>query len=309
MNEKPPLYENRRLLLITILYLAIAFIGSIIIGIFDQKISNSFITLRKSSEILTNFAHFFDRSFFSGDGFGGQDPSYFIIILSFLAYCISFIPKIGKILIPFRKYFKYMIATILALTVINRGFKVLFARARPGIVAEEQSLYSSMWTFGKLSFIEALKKGSFTSGHTSVAVLLVSFGFISTCTKKRGIVIFTFCITLIYSILMALARVFEGDHYLSDGFWAILIGIPIIGWIYYRVFQIPAQEAGAHKIYTHAEELVWGILFVVFFASIIACIISIRYIFIEFHWYFLIIVPCSILLAILTQIGSVKLLI
>lgn len=278
----------------------IAILGSIFLGIYDLRISESFVSMTTSSPFLTAYANFFDRTLFDGDRFGGQDISYILILITLAIYLVSYIPKIQDKLISSRKYSGFMLAVILALAIINRGFKVLFARARPGVVTDDPSMYSHMWIFGKLSFTEALNHGSFTSGHTNVAIFLVVLAFISLRTKKKGIIIPTFILTIGYAILMALGRVFEGDHFLSDGFWSILIGILIAAWIYYGILKIPEQEAGNVLPYTKCEEFRWGILFATCFTAVIAGAISLRYMFLHFLWYQPIILICSPMIAFFT---------
>ncbi len=294
MNEKNYIYQNRTFQIVLLsLYGGIALIGSILMGIFDQQISASFIEMCDTSPFLTNFAHFFDRSLFDGDGFGGQDPGYLLIILALFIYILSYSPKIGEKLVPSRKYSGFMLAAILVMTAVNRGFKALFARARPGVVEDDPSLYSHMWTFGNLSFIDGIKKGSFTSGHTSVAIFVVVLAFVVIGTRKKTVIIPSFIITIGYGILMALGRVFEGDHFLSDGFWSIWIGLLVMTWIYFKVLKIPEQEAGTIQNYEKFEEFRWGILFFLFFVAIVAAIMSLRYMFINFLWYQPIILVCS----------------
>ncbi|UYP46581.1 hypothetical protein NEF87_002866 [Candidatus Lokiarchaeum ossiferum] len=276
----------------------IAILGSIFLGIYDLRISESFVSMTASSPFLSAYANFFDRTLFDGDRFGGQDFSYILILLSLGVYLVSYIPKMQDKLISSRKYSGFMLAVILVLAIINRGFKVLFARARPGVVADDPSMYSHMWIFGKLSFTEALSHGSFTSGHTNVAIFLVVIAFISLGTKRKGIIVPVFILTIGYAILMALGRVFEGDHFLSDGFWSIIIGILIAAWIYYGVLNIPEQEADNVPTYAKFEEFQWGILFAICFTALIAGLISIRYMFLHFLWYQPIILICSPMMAI-----------
>ena len=66
-----------------------------------------------------------------------------------------------------------------------------------------------------------------------------------------------------------------------------------MAWIYFKVLKIPEQEAGTIKNYEKFEEFRWGILFFLFFVAILAAIISLRYMFINFLWYQPIILVCS----------------
>ncbi|MHA1854580.1 MAG: phosphatase PAP2 family protein [Promethearchaeota archaeon] len=242
----------------------------------QQNISGSF---------LDKITSFMNRSMFDGDGFGGQDVSYIIMIISLIVYPISFVKPIKERMKSFRMYSGFLITIGLSQTIIGRAFKAIFARVRPYEVVDNPSLYSPMWVFGKYSLDDAISKGSFISGHTITAIYLITFAFFMIKTHKPWKIIISFLMAIAWAILMGFSRVIDVKHYPSDVFWAIIIGIFLTAWLYFDVFKIPKRESGELKVFEKGEEFRWGILFVFIVILLAVAIIAFKYIFFNFIWY------------------------
>lgn len=272
-------------ILIILIYFISAIIISLILVPLDLNIVIYWSEQSISGSFLDKITFFMNRSMFDGDGFGGQDVTYIIQIISLILYPISFINPLREKMKSIRMYTGFMIAVGLSQTIVVRGFKAVFARVRPYQVVEDLSLYSPMWTFGKYSLDDAISKGSFFSGHTTTAIFLIVFAFIMIKTHKPWKIIVSFFISIIWAILMGFSRIVDVKHYPSDVFWAIIICIPITAWIYFQVFKIPQQEKGIHQKFEKSEEFRWSLLFTIAGILVSIEIISFRYMFINFIWY------------------------
>ena len=235
---------------------------------------------------VDNFGNFMDRSIAEGDeGLGGQDITYLVLIPFVLIYLLSLLPQFRQKFEKPRIYAGFIIMSAIVLAIVNRGFKGFFCRARPGKAMEDPSNYTPMWTFGTLSFDDGLSSGSFTSGHTTTAVILVALGFILIKTHKTWLITLTFTATIAWTAIMGAGRVVHGAHYPGDTLWALLVGIALIAWVYFFVLKIPEQEAGTFKLEKIGAELVWGIYFIFFAVFILAFLAGIKYTVLEFEWY------------------------
>lgn len=276
--------KKRNLLLLT-LYLVFSIIISIILAPIEINFSIYWSEQNISGSFLDKITFFMNRTMFDGDGFGGQDVSYIFIIISLIVYPISFIKPIKEYMKTMRMYSGFLIAVGLSTTIIGRAFKAIFARVRPYQVVGDLSLYSPMWTFGKYSLDDAISKGSFISGHTLIAIYLITFAFFITKTHKPWKIVIYFLISIAWAILMGFSRVVAVKHYPSDVFWSMIIGIAMVSWLYFTVFKIPKRESGELEIYGKGEEFLWSLIFVVVTILFSSSIIAVRYMFINFIWY------------------------
>jgi membrane-associated phospholipid phosphatase len=253
------------------------------------------------------YAVFMNRTIFDGEGFGGQDFSNITIAIALFLYLLSFSRRFQEKLLSTRKYTGFMLGVALIETLnISRLLRGFFCRARPYHVMEGKEIFTHLLTFGPYNFDEALNHGSFPSGHTFSAMFLLSLAFISLRTKKIFFILPVFLITISYGIAMGAGRVMFGAHYPGDVLWSILFSIPVTGWLYFKTFQIPDQEKGLFKInYTPSEgrsiinkitdlkrylwELYYSLLFIFFSISIFTLFSGIKYTFLDFNYYWLLI--------------------
>jgi len=229
-----------------------------------------------------------DRSILEGDGLGGQDIAYFSIALFIFPYLLSIIIKpLRKKMkeIGIYKYCGFVLASAIVLVVMNRGFKAFFARERPGDALENPGLYSEMWMMWKQTLDDALSHGSFTSGHTTTAALMIIFAYISIRTQKTWVCVLTFTTSITFTVLMGFGRIVHGSHYPSDVLWATLTAILAIGWVYFSVLKIPQQEEGEFEVYVTNGEFVWSILALFCGIAILAGLLGIKYTIMDFEWY------------------------
>ena len=252
---------------------------------------------------LDAFGDFADRSIFDGEGFGVQDLPNILVVLAVLLYFISYIPALEPKLAPYRKYFAFIIVSAVVLGIVNRGFKAFFGRVRPGSANQFDADYGAilpytpMWTFGGYDLHDAFSTGSFTSGHTTTATIILVLGYISIRTHKSGVIATTFALAIAWAVMAGFGRVVHGSHYPGDVLWAIIIGLMGIHWVYFYVLRIPEQEAGTFTITKKFAELSWSILFVFFGVFILLGLLGIKYTLLDFKWYWAVAIGAGPLLA------------
>ena len=254
-----------------------------------------------TNENFAAFGQFIDQSVVEGDGLGGQDISYFLLIPFVLLYFPSYLPAFKEKLEKIRIYGGLMIANAVVLAIVNRGFKAFFSRARPGAAIEDGSLYSKMWMMGKWSLEKGFSTGSFTSGHTTTGAIVIILAFIAIRTHKTWFISLMFAVTITWTGLMGFGRVVGGKHYPSDTIWATTIALMLTAWVYFKVLRIPEQERGEFQVAMKYGEFRWGILFVFFAAFILGSLLGIKYTIMEFEWYWLVAAIAGLPLAFLVH--------
>ena len=104
--------------------------------------------------------------------------------------------------------------------IVNHGFKNHWGRPRPHQIEE----FGGQHAFVPLGSPGPLQQhnSSFPSGHAAVAFYLISPGFILHAQRRRlsNVLI---CSGLLFGGLMALVRVIQGGHFVSDVLWSAVI--------------------------------------------------------------------------------------
>lgn len=180
------------------------------------------------------------RSLFGG-GLGAQDISHLLVGLVVLAYGLSFWNPIGPRQTVLRTWSTYYLACLLCFFVVNRGMKVFFGRVRPSDVMRNEQDYTSMWCIGNYELADALSKGSFASGHTTMAMILLPLAF--TALGRGGRAVPLFIIALTWGLMVGWGRVINGSHYPSDILWAIIVCIWICAYVQAHLVS-PNRAAG-----------------------------------------------------------------
>lgn len=287
------------LIMIVIFYLFITLYFSVYFWNRDYDIATYWV----EQKVKPFYAVFMNRTIFDGEGFGGQDFTNITIAMALFLYILSFNRRFQERLFFTRKYTGFMLGIALIETLnISRLLRGFFGRARPYHVIEGRETFTHMLTFGPYNLDEALNHGSFPSGHTFSAMFLIALAFISLRTKKPFFIFLMFFISISYGIAMGAGRVMFGAHYPGDVLWSIVFSIPVTAWLYFKGFQIPAQEKGLFKInYTPLEgrgitikiinlkksiwELYYSLLFIFFSISIFTFFSALKYTFLDFRYY------------------------
>lgn len=141
-----------------------------------------------------------------------------VLITIFLGY---FLPKFQQVRRP-AAYLLLVIALGPGL-LVNLVFKDHWGRPRPAHITEFG---------GQHAYIPPLKMGhtgekSFTCGHCSVGFAFFALYFLS--RKRKS---FYLALTLIFGLIMGLARMAAGGHFLSDILWSGYL-VFFVSWLIY----------------------------------------------------------------------------
>ncbi|MHA1818954.1 MAG: phosphatase PAP2 family protein [Promethearchaeota archaeon] len=285
-KEKTFLYQNWFFKTFMVgLFGVVAFYFSSVFWVNDLQLVGDLSTFANNNPAWKEFADFCDRSLFEGDAFGLQDIAYIFVVLALLLYILSFIPSLEPKLEKTRKYTGFFLAASVTIIIASRGFKAFFGRVRPGAALSDPSLYTGQWCIGKYDLSDAFSHGSFISGHTALASIVIILGFLAIGTHKLWKILLAFGLTLAYTITMAVGRVMEGAHYPSDTLWSILVSIVIIEYLYFYVFKIPEQEAGTYRPSSKAAEFSFIFLVTFFEIGLLAIALGLKYSILEFKSY------------------------
>ena len=250
-----------------------------------------------------NFASFMNESYFNfnGDGFGGQDLSFILFFFAVFVYFFTLIPKNEERFILTRIRSGFIIVSSVVLFVFNRVIAAFFARVNPEEALVNPQLYTSMLKFGKYSITDAIFKGCFTSGFTTLATIMITLAFISLTSSNMWKIVINFIIFSSWGIIMAITRVISGENYPTDVIWGYISGLLLIIWIYFRLLRVPEQESGKFEIYTKHGEFRWAFSFIFYGLCVGTVLIGIKFAVLNFDWYHPIIIIIAAILAVLTN--------
>ncbi len=250
-----------------------------------------------------NFAHFMNESFFNfnGDGFGGQDFSYILFFFALFVYLLTLKPGNEEKHTLTRIRSGFIILSSVVLFIFNRVIAVFFARVNPKEALVNTRLYTSMLKFGKYSITDAIFKGCFTSGYTTLATLVITLAFISLTSSNLLKIIINFIIFSSWGIIMGITRVITGENYPTDVLWGYISGILLIIWIYFKILRVPEQESGKFKLYSNHGEIRWAFSFIFYGLCVGTVLIGIKFAVINFEWHHPIIIILGAVLAVLTN--------
>ena len=267
---------------------------SILFWLFDLDLVIFWTTQAQANPTLNNFGEFIDQSAFEGHGFGGQDITFLFLIPCVLLYFLSFAPKLEEKLGKSRIYTGFVLASSIIVALVNRAFKGFFGRVRPLDAIKNPDLYSRIFEWGQYSLSKGLSSGSFTSGHTTTAAILITIAFLLLKTRKSWVIVLGFIVTIGWTIIMGFGRVVHGAHYPGDTLWALVISFILITLIYFNIFKIPQQESGEFKPKMKAYAFIWSIFASIFIIGLFLFGIGIKYSILEFQWYWPVISAVSV---------------
>ena len=75
------------------------------------------------------------------------------------------------------------------------------------------------------------------------------------CTHPHIVALLSFSTGLIYGILMSIARILQGGHFLSDTIWSLGVVLSTIIVLYYFIFQPPIKEKKQALFLTKKQKL------------------------------------------------------
>lgn len=209
-------------------------------------------------------ARFMDQSAFEGEPFGGGDIATIFIIVAICAYSFTWHVPISKRMVAWRPYFGIILAMGLLYEVgFVHGLKYMAGRARPNVVWADTHAFSAWYEFGNHFITEGRYRGSFPSGHTALAFIVVvpAYLLIADRSHARSTRMAGFALgvaALAYCGLMAACRSMSHSHWVSDCVFSFFSGLVILHLLHRNVLRIPQQVEYYRVHAAHpAAPLVW----------------------------------------------------
>ncbi|MDP7126351.1 MAG: phosphatase PAP2 family protein [Candidatus Marinimicrobia bacterium] len=166
----------------------------------------------------------------------GVAPGIVLSILCFVSWIFSRTDPARAALRPY-----LLICTltpfIASVLVVNVVLKDHTGRPRP----REITQFNGTWEYKPVLKAGLPGRGhSFPCGHCSIAFTLTS-GIVF-WRRSRKFALSSLSVGLAYGILMSIARIAQGGHFLSDALWSLgIVWLTLIA-LYYFVFQPPRTE-------------------------------------------------------------------
>ena len=166
----------------------------------------------------------------------GVIPGIFFSIISFLTWIFSHTKKKLAILRPYLLICA-LTPIIASALLVNVVLKDHTGRPRP----REIKQFSGNWEYLPALQIGIPGRGhSFPCGHCSIAFTLTSGIVFWRLSRKFAIL--SLSLGLIYGILMSLARIVQGGHFITDAMWSLGVVWLTLTTLYYFVYQPPRTE-------------------------------------------------------------------
>jgi membrane-associated phospholipid phosphatase len=178
----------------------------------------------------------------------------FLLLAAVAAYYAAWRrPGSGKIAM-WRPQTGFVLASALVTGIyLVHGLKWIIGRARPDLVLQHKAAFSHWFAFGPLFVTDGVFYGSFPSGHTSQAFLLMAVAFVLAGDPLAGKPIRILgwlwgVLALVFSLAMGVARCMTLSHWLSDILGSIFLGGICMHLLYFKVLRVPDQRryAGRH---------------------------------------------------------------
>ncbi len=166
----------------------------------------------------------------------GEAPGIIFAILCFLSWIFY---RTDPARASLRPYLLICALTpfIASLLLVNVVLKDHTGRPRPREIVQ----FNGNWEYKPVLKAGISARGhSFPCGHCSIAFTLTS-GIVF-WRRSRKFALSSLSLGLAYGILMSLARIVQGGHFLSDALWSLgVVWLTLLG-LYYFVFQPPRTE-------------------------------------------------------------------
>jgi membrane-associated phospholipid phosphatase len=192
------------------------------------------------------FTDIMDRSLFEGDRLSPNDLVIFIFAGFVIMYVLASLVREDSSFYPWRPGLGFVVTSGLITGVgLVHSLKWVVGRVRPSDYLKHDLVYTEWFEFGA-HFIESSHKGSFPSGHTAQAFMLMSVAYLlagdprhSRRMKLAGLIIGA--LVLGFALTMGFSRSMSFHHWISDWLGSIFLSWIIIHTLYYWVFRVPDQ--------------------------------------------------------------------
>ena len=116
------------------------------------------------------------------------------------------------------------------LLIVNGVFKSFWGRARPFDIVEfgGDKLFTPPMIISNQCNLDC----SFMSGHTSVGFWVLCLAFLAPQHYRKKAIIGV----VLFGVLVAFARVAQGNHFLSDVLFSAVVTSSVVIWLHYKIF-------------------------------------------------------------------------
>lgn len=193
------------------------------------------------------FTDLMDRTMFEGELPSPNDLIIFIFSGFVLMYILANLSREGSRLRPWIPGLGFIVTSgLLTAFGLVHSLKWVMGRVRPGDLLKYDLPYSQWFEFGAYFITEASHKGSFPSGHTAQAFMLMSVAYVlagdprhSRMLKIAGTIIGA--LILAFALAMGVSRSMSLHHWVSDWLGSIFLSWIIIHTLYYWIIRVPEQ--------------------------------------------------------------------
>jgi membrane-associated phospholipid phosphatase len=231
--------DNR---LFSILVLSFCLLGAVLPE-FDYE-----LTLWVSRHQNPDFTRFMGRSFFESGLPGGADLVIFGMLAALAGYLLASFAEGPKALRNWLPSLGFAVfGAIVSAVCLVHGTKWIVGRARPKEVVYKQLAYSDWFETGVHFINEGHYSGSFPSGHTLAAFLLMlaAYALAGDPQHSRRLKLSGWCVgalAVAYAGTMSVARAMSLNHWVSDCLLGMLLAWMLMHLCYYWVLRVPAQN-------------------------------------------------------------------
>jgi len=270
--------------LFTVLVLLFGFLG-VVLPRFDYA-----LTLWLSRAANPAFTEFMGRSVFEGGLPGGGDLVIFCILAVLAFYLLASFgvgPKVLQNGLPSLGF--AIFGAIVSAVCLVHGTKWVIGRARPKEVVYKDFAYSDWFELGSHYINEGAYHGSFPSGHTLSAflIMLAAYALAGDSRHSRKMRVTGWCagaLALAYAGAMSVARAMSLSHWVSDCVLGMLLAWMLIHACYYWVLRVPEQNLQRRASQSLPErpmlfELRLGLLVLGFTAGVTCALLGLRAVF------------------------------
>jgi membrane-associated phospholipid phosphatase len=205
-------------------------------------------TIALSHHRLPQLVAFMEDSIFEGEPLGANDIVIFLLLTAVVAYYAAWRwPGSGKIS-ALRPQTGFVLASALVTGIyLVHSLKWIMGRARPDLVLGHKAAFSHWFAFGPLFVTDGVYYGSFPSGHTCQAFLLMAAAFVLAGDPLAGKPVRILgwlwgILALVFSLAMGTARCMTLSHWLSDILGSIFLGSIGMHLLYFKVLRVPDQR-------------------------------------------------------------------
>lgn len=235
----------------------------------DLKIMLAWDSAAGEHPWLMHWATLSSRSFFGDGSLGALDISHLIVGMVVVVHVLSCLGLLGVRGAVYRFWSGYWLACLLCFFAVNRGMKLFFARVRPSDLLRGEIDYTLAGPFSQYEFVDALSKGSFASGHTTTALVLLPLAFLALNRAWKTAPVL-FILALAWGLIVGWGRVINGSHYPTDILWAAVVCIWICAYVQERFFGPPELSGGRTGLVSRElKQAAWLALglFLIFFTA------------------------------------------